>query len=76
MHFDYISVYFKDVWLSSENLTISDCELFLGYLGNLTFKYILTSGHAVPFQYSPKQDATAKNVHHLESEDASKKSKR
>ena len=50
---------FKDVWLLSENLTISDCELFLGCLENLTFKYIPTSGHAVPFQYSPKQDATA-----------------
>ena len=47
---------FKDVWLSSDKLAISDCKLFLGYLGNLTFKYLPTSGHLVPFEFSLKED--------------------
>ena len=35
----------------SQELSISDCELFLGYLGNLSFKYIPTTGNRQQLKY-------------------------
>ena len=59
---------FKDVWLLSDKLAISDCKLFLGYLGNLTFKYIPISGHLVLFEFSSKDDNRPGNAPEVESE--------
>ena len=59
---------FKDVWLSSTELSISDCELFLGYLANLSFKYIPTTGHREQLQYSPSPQKMSQVLDDVEGE--------
>ena len=62
--------FFCGEWLSSNDLHIGDCGFFLGYHGNLSFTYVLTTGNLV----QPIRCQSINVIHHKLNPQASDRS--